>query len=262
MSLPHIDFCVTVGPTRMGFRSKTSDSVLAAESSMSAEPQLRGAELAIAHAGDRRGEYLHDFVRLSQSRAVFGLLEVADGGKRRLIVEAAQTTFRAWASELFAGEDVNEADAMIELCLQLNRSVIDVAGGISSCPAFAGCYNEDLGTICYFNAGHTSGLVRDSTGVSELSPTGLPLGLFSHVTCDARMFALQPGAALALISGKIGFEAKGKKNASGLSAVQESLQQARAESAEELCQALLNSIQLKPERNGANFAALVLLRNH
>ena len=80
------------------------------------------------------------------------------------------------------------------------RAIIAAEGGVRSCPAFAGCYNEDLGTICYFNAGHTPGLLRDLTGITELPATGLPLGLFSHATCEAPLVALPPGAALLLVS--------------------------------------------------------------
>ena len=68
----------------------------------------------------------------------------------------------------------------------------EVSGRSRECPAFAGCYNEDSGIVCYFNAGHTPGLVRDRSGCSELPATGLPLGLFSHVACEAPMVALEP----------------------------------------------------------------------
>ena len=110
-------------------------------------------------------------------------------------MSAAQHTFRTRSPELFTAEDVNEADAMAELCLELNRAIMAAEGGIRSCPAFAGCYNEDLGTVCYFNAGHTPGLLRDTGGITELRATGLPLGLFSHATCEAPLVALPPGAA-------------------------------------------------------------------
>ena len=56
------------------------------------------------------------------------------------------------------------------------------------------------GIVCYFNAGHTPGLVRDRSGCSELPATELPLGLFSHVACEAPMVALEPGATLLLVS--------------------------------------------------------------
>jgi len=244
----------------MGSRVKTGNSVVGTAIFPPTVLKLRGAEIAVAHLGDLRGERLYDFVRVSPNRTLFGLIEVAERGKDNPIVVAAQGTFRERGRELFVGEEMNEAVAMIELCLDLNRSIINATGAVSSCPAFAGCYNEDLGTICYINAGHTPGLVRDSTGVSELAPTGLPLGLFSHVTCDARMVALQAGAALALVSGEAVFETRGKQNGSGFGAVQKSFQQARMESADEICQALLSSVPLMVEPNNANVAALVLLR--
>jgi Stage II sporulation protein E (SpoIIE) len=73
-------------------------------------------------------------------------------------------------------------------------------GGLRRCPAFIGCYSEDLGTVCYANAGHTPGLLRDQTGITLLEATGLPLGLFSHTTQSAATCHLLPGAALVAVS--------------------------------------------------------------
>ena len=122
-------------------------------------PELRHAELAAAYYGERQGGDHYDFVRVSPSRVLFGLLDIAGRVEENgAVVSAAQHTFRTRSPELFTEEDVNEADAMAELCLELNRAIMAAEGGIRSCPAFAGCYNEDLGTVCYFNAGHTPGL--------------------------------------------------------------------------------------------------------
>ena len=130
-------------------------------------PELHAAQLAAAYYGERQGGDLHDFVRVTPNRVLFGLLDMAGRLEQNsAIVSAAQQTFRTRAQELFVDDDVNEADAMAELCLELNRAIMAAEGGIRSCPAFAGCYNEDLGTICYFNAGHTPGLLRDLTGIS------------------------------------------------------------------------------------------------
>ena len=164
-------------------------------------PTLQDAELAAAYYGERLGGDLHDFIRVNSRRVLFGLLDMAGRLEQNsTIISAAQHTFRTRSLELFAAEDVNEADAMSELCLELNRSIMAAEGGVRSCPAFAGCYNEDLGTICYFNAGHTPGLLRDGTGITGLEATGLPLGLFSHATCEAPLVALPPGGALLLVS--------------------------------------------------------------
>jgi serine phosphatase RsbU (regulator of sigma subunit) len=206
-------------------------------------PDLRTAELAAAYYGERQGGDLHDFVRVTPSRVIFGLLDMAGRiEENSAVVSAAQHTFRTRSPELFSAEDVNEADAMAELCLELNRAIMAAEGGIRSCPAFAGCYNEDLGTICYFNAGHTPGLLRDMTGISELKATGLPLGLFSHATCEAPLVALPPGAALLLVSKGL-LEGKRRREEFGLERVKTGLQEAANESAKELCASMIDDVQ-------------------
>jgi len=115
-------------------------------------------------------------------------------------------------------------------------------GGVRSCPAFAGCYNEDLGTICYFNAGHTPGLLRDGTGITELGATGLPLGLFSHATCEAPLVALPPGGALLLVSRGL-LEGRRRREEFGLERVKSCLQQAPIRTAKEICSAAIDGVQ-------------------
>jgi len=227
-----------------------------------AVPKLRDAELAAVYYGQRTGGDLYDFIRVTPDRVLFGLLDVAGRlEKNRAIVAAAQTTFRELGVKLFADEGVNEAEAMIELCLQLNRTILQASDGVCSSPAFAGCYQEGLGTVCYFNAGHTPGLLRDKTGVTELPATGLPLGLFSHSTSDANIVALEPGAALLLVSRGV-VEAKCNGEELGLSHVKDSFLQTKASSAQQLCMTLVEKTQqlaCKPPA-GDDVTALVLLR--
>jgi serine phosphatase RsbU (regulator of sigma subunit) len=96
--------------------------------------------------------------------------------------------------------------------------------------------------VCYFNSGHTPGLARDRTGVTELPATGLPLGLFSHMVSNAPMVALEPGAVLLLASRGI-VEARSKHEEFGLERVKETLQQSNGASAKELCVSVLNQMQ-------------------
>jgi phosphoserine phosphatase RsbU/P len=229
-------------------------------------PDLHAAELAAAYYGERQGGDLHDFVRVTPNRVIFGLLDMAGRIEdNSSVVSAAQHTFRTRSPELFSADDVNEADAMAELCLELNRAIMAAEGGIRSCPAFAGCYNEDLGTICYFNAGHTPGLLRDMTGVSELKATGLPLGLFSHATCEAPLVALPPGAALLLVSKGL-LEGKRRREEFGLERVKTGLQQAANESAKELCATMIDDVQQfmrkPPIHNDVTALALVRIANN
>jgi serine phosphatase RsbU (regulator of sigma subunit) len=206
-------------------------------------PEVHGAELASVYYGRRMAGDFYDFFRVTPNRVLFGLLDVAGGLEdTRTILSAAQHTFRTVGTELFAQKDFNEADAMMELCLQMNQAILKAADGVRSCPAFAGCYDESLGIVCYFNAGHTPGLARDRTGVSELPATGLPLGLFSHMISNASVVALEPGAVLLLASRGI-VEGKCKHEEFGLQRLKDVLQQAKAASAKELCVSVLDQVQ-------------------
>src|ERR1039457_7187501 len=162
-------------------------------------PLLRHSEIAAAYTGQRIAGDFYEFLRVGRSRMLFVLLDVAGlRADTREILIAVQKKFRTLAPVLFAGEDFNETTAMIELCQEMNRTIL--RGGLRSCPAFIGCYNEDLGTVCYANAGHTPGLLRDRAGVTLLDATGLPLRLFSHTTQSAATCHLVPGSALVVVS--------------------------------------------------------------
>jgi len=226
-------------------------------------PTLRGAEIAAVYYNLRVAGDFYEFLRVGSSRVLFGLLDLA--GRRedtREVLIAAQGTFRTLAPELFADDDLNEAEAMIELCHELNRTILQFAGGVRSCPAFMGCYNEDLGTVCYTNAGYTPGLLRDGTGITPLEATGLPLGLFSHAMQSASTCALVPGAVLLIVSrGIVESEFGGEEF--GLEGVQESLERTNVTTAKDLCLAIIQSaqqfMQVPPTHN--DVTALALLRN-
>jgi serine phosphatase RsbU (regulator of sigma subunit) len=220
------------------------------------------ASMAAVYHGDRVGGDFYDFLRVAPHLVLFGLLDVAGRfQENQSIVSAAQHTFRSLGLELFSRDDINEANAMIELSLQLNRTIMDAAGGVRSCPAFVGCFNESLGTVCYSNAGHTPALLRDSTGIALLPATGLPFGLFSHVTHDAPTTALEPGAAMLLVSRGV---TEGKKNGEefGLDRVKSTLLKADLKSAEELCGKVLDASEEFTNKPLAenDVTALVLLR--
>jgi serine phosphatase RsbU (regulator of sigma subunit) len=209
----------------------------------SAFPVMRDAEIAAAFAGQRNAGDFYDSFRVNPSRVLFGLLDIA--GRReqnRKILATAQSVFREKGAELLAPPDANESDAMTELCLQLNRAIMETAGGVHSSPAFAGCYNEDLGILCYFNSGHTPALVRHADDVSELGATGLPLGLFALATSEARLIAMEPGATLALVSRGV-VETECKREEFGLARVEAALKAAQRSAAQEVCRTILDDVQ-------------------
>jgi serine phosphatase RsbU (regulator of sigma subunit) len=222
-------------PTRFHLdRSKSAEGGEPVEADVA---QLQEASLAAVYYVPRAGGDFYDFLRVGATRVLFALLESADHLEDNQAVAAAvATTFREVGLRVFAAEDLNLAEAMIELCLELNRTILE-AGKARSCPGFAGCYEESLSTVWYVNAGQAA-LVRDSTGVTELPATGLPLGLFSHTTCDASAVVLQPGAALLVPSRGI-VEAKSDGKEFGLDAVKAALRESTVANAGEICLSIL-----------------------
>ena len=227
-----------------------------------AVPSLNQAEISAVYRGQRVGGDFYDFLRVAPHLVLFGLLDVAGRhSENASIVSAAQQTFRSYGNELFSADDINEANAMMDLSLRMNRAVMEAAHGVRSCPALIACYNERLGTVCYSNAGHTPALVRDGTGITRLAATGLPFGLFSHVTHDAPTVALAPGACLLLVSRGV-TEARYDGGGFGLDRVAKILAQANVSTAEQLCEQILNSVDRGKERRRVanDVTALVLLR--
>jgi len=183
------------------FQHRVPEPPLVVEPVPTVFPEIEGAAMAAVFSGKRVAGDFYDGFRANSHRILFGLLDVA--GRRedtRGILIATQNIFRNMGCTLFAEPDINESDAMTELSHLLNRSVLETAGAVRPCPGFFGCYNEQLATLCYTNAGHTPGLLRDHGGVVELPSTGLPLGLFSHATSDSPTVGLEPSAALLLVS--------------------------------------------------------------
>ena len=223
-------------------------------------PELSGADIAGMVQGERVGGDLYHFLRANRSRVIFGLLDVAGHrDENQGIVQAARRTFQDIGSKRFAYEEINEADAMMEFCLELNLSIRRAAAGVRSCAAFLGCYNEDLGTICYVNAGHTPGLLRDPSGITELPATGLPLGLFAASTYEAPTAALQHGASLLLVSRGV-VEAHAKKEEFGLHRVKEHFGNAVPDDADEIARSILGALDkfvAAPHQNDVTALALV-----
>ena len=228
------------------FLSSNSDPIPVVEPVPTVFTKIDGAGVAAVFTGKRVAGDFYVSIRASSERVLIGLLDVA--GRRednRSILVAAQEIFRTVGAQAFAGSDINESEAMTELCLRLNRGLIDVCQGVHSCPAFIACYHEKFGTLCYTNCGHTPALLRDHSGISELASTGLPLGLFSHATCEAPTVGLEKGADLLLVSrGVIECEgqADGSSEAFGLDRVKQVFQSASAPGAQALCSFVLDAV--------------------
>src|ERR1700733_451578 len=102
-------------------------------------PPLSGADIAGMVQGEKVGGDLYHFLRANRCRVIFGMLDVAGRHEENHgIVEAARRTFQELGMQKFASEEINEADAMMELCLELNLSIRKAAAGVRSCAAFLG----------------------------------------------------------------------------------------------------------------------------
>ncbi len=196
-----------------------------------------------------------DFPTVEPVRTIFPKIEGADiaavfvgnrvaGDFYDSVLTAAQSIFRNFGTELFSRPDINESEAMTELSLRINRAIIESSSGVRSCPAFIACYHEKFGTLCYTNAGHPPGLLRDSNTIAELSSGGLPLGLFSHATADAPTVGLEKGAALLLVSrGVIECESNSRRSSEefGMQRVKQLFQSLPNGTAQEICSSVLKA---------------------
>lgn len=234
---------------------------VAAAPSRAEFPPLSGADIAGVVVGQKVGGDFYHFLRANRCRVIFGLLDVAGRHEEnQKIVEAARQTFQEIGKERFGYEEVNEADAMMEFCQELNQSIRGAAKGVRTCAAFIGCYNEALGTVCYINAGHTPGLLRYDDSVSELPATGMPLGLFSGSTYEAPTVAVPKGGALLLASRGV-VEATQKREEFGLQRLKEHFQKAPLNSAHEVALSALEAVrqfaQAAAEQNDLTTLAVI-----
>lgn len=226
-------------------------------------PQIRGGSLGAVYYGQRRSGDFYDFVRPGPDRVLFGLFDVAgDLQETRGIVVALQQKFRSFGAKLLEDADANETERLLELWIEINRAVMSAAGGVHSCPAFLACYNEEIGTLSYVNAGHTPALVRDDSKIRDLTATALPLGLFSHSVPDSSVVAVRPGNTVLVVSKGV-VEAKYKGEEYGIEHVREYLRQAHFDTAHETCVGVLSKVQqfmcTAPTHN--DVTALAVVRN-
>lgn len=163
-------------------------------------PVMDSVRVDLQYHQARSGGDFFDAFTIDASRLVFLLMDIA--GRRVGAMElaaSAQDDFRRRAPELFTGA-INEAEAISELCMHLNRAILTTAGRAHMTAAFLGVLNSGVGALAYINAGHVPGLLLTPKSTEFLESTGLPLGLFSHATHEASFRVVPPGGALLLAS--------------------------------------------------------------
>jgi serine phosphatase RsbU (regulator of sigma subunit) len=207
-------------------------------------PKLDNLQVAMQYKGARMGGDFFDFIEAEPSRLIFLMMDVA--GKRdeaMHIAAAVQDRFREAVPDLFTGADVNEAQAAADLNIIINRTILEVAEGVRCAPAFLASFDEGVGTLTYVNSGHTSALVRDAEGTTELKANGVPLGLFSHAVTDAQLWALQPGSTLLLASKGLIESKKAFQKEYGFKRLVSVVKEAQFATPAELCMQVLGDVE-------------------
>jgi serine phosphatase RsbU (regulator of sigma subunit) len=220
-------------------------------------PNLPTVRVAALYRGARVGGDFFDFIQVGSSRLLVLLLDIAGKRDEALHIAAAVQDVFHGASDIFYNDAVNEPVGLTGMLLDINRGLMDAAGGVRCAPAFLACYNEVLGTCCYINAGHTPALLKHNGDVDTLEASGLPLGLFSHATHEPQISALPPSAALVMVSRGL-IEAKAHKEEFGLERVQQALKEAPGTDAQLLCQHLLENVRqfLQSQQNSRLFGRI------
>jgi sigma-B regulation protein RsbU (phosphoserine phosphatase) len=224
-------------------------------------PPIRQGCLAAAYYGQRRSGDFYDCLRVNHDRVLFGLFDVAGRlPETRPLMLALQEGFRDRGCTLLSASGTNEVDALLELWVDLNGTLMKAAGGVRSCPALLCCYNDEVKILSYVNAGHNPGLFWDGERVRELRATALPLGLFSHTVPDASMIGLGAGNSVLAVSKGV-VEAKHRGEEFGLERVKGYLEQTGFGTAHETCVGLVARVQqfmrTAPTHNDVTAMALV-----
>jgi serine phosphatase RsbU (regulator of sigma subunit) len=173
-------------------------------------PHIESLDLEARYNSPRYGGDFFDAVVLD-SRVVFLLADIA--GRRpetHAIAIEVQKVFRSKAQKLFEHSGANESEAIALLARDINRSLIEAAGGVRFAPAFLGCYNLALNILTYHYAGDLLVIFHDGEKSHLLERCGIPLGLFTHSTYEPAVLAFHPHAKLLLVTKGITESRRGK----------------------------------------------------
>jgi serine phosphatase RsbU (regulator of sigma subunit) len=205
-------------------------------------PEVAGASVGARYCEDRTGGDFYDFALTPNGRLLVLMADIA--GKREQtfsIAAAMQDLFHGRGPELFAGTDGNESLALTELALDLNRGIMQAAAGVRLTAAFLACYDNQLGTTWWVNAGHIPGLhIAPNGDTEELPASGIPFGLFSHTPHDSQLLVIQPGASLLLASKGL-VEIRHGSREFGIAGVTAAAAVHERKAAKDLCQAVLDA---------------------
>jgi serine phosphatase RsbU (regulator of sigma subunit) len=163
-------------------------------------PQIESLDLKARYHSPRCGGDFFDVVA-TDARVLFLLTDIAgERPETHALAVDIQKVFRTRAHDLFKHSDTNESEGIAILARDLNRSLIEAAGGVRFAPAFLGCYNLTLNILTYLYAGDLLAVFHDGEKALVLEPGGIPMGLFTHTTYEPAVLAFALEAKLLLVT--------------------------------------------------------------
>ena len=200
--------------------------------------KLEGLDVSARYHSDRSGGDFFDGLTIG-SRLVFLLTDIAGPREEAHAIAAeAQVAFRQSALELFSADDTNESDSVATLAHEVNRSLMEAAGGVRFAPTFLGCFSTTLGILTYCNAGRVVAVFRDARSACVLERGGVPFGLFTHVTYEPTVLAFEPQDKLLLVTKGV-IESRRGGSEFGAKRVERLLEHCHAETAAQICDKVL-----------------------
>jgi serine phosphatase RsbU (regulator of sigma subunit) len=200
--------------------------------------RLEGLDLSARYHSDRWGGDFFDAVAV-ENRVVFLLTDIAGTrSEAHSIAAEMQVSFRDRARELFHSAGTNESLALATLAHDVNRALMEAAGGVHFAPTFLGCFNLTLGILTYCNAGRVLAVFRDATSVQVLERGGVPLGLFTHVTYEPAVLAFESKDKLLLVTKGVTESRRGASEF-GAKRIERLLEHSNGDSASKICDTVL-----------------------
>ena len=200
--------------------------------------RLEGLDLSARYHSDRWGGDFFDATAV-ENRVVFLLSDIAGTrSEAHSIAAEVQLSFRQRALDLFHAPGANESVALATLAHDVNRSLMEAAGGVHFAPTFLGCFNRTLGILTYCNAGRVLAVFRDANSVQVLERGGVPLGLFTHVTYEPAVLAFESQDRLLLVTKGVTESRRGATEF-GAKRIERLLEHSNGESASKICDTVL-----------------------
>jgi len=224
----------------MTFATISSD--VAPSTSPGLWPHLPGLEVAATYREPRIGGDFFDLVR--SDRYVFLMMTdiAGDLDATQRIAASVKEVFRQHTASLIDQPVMNEPDAAVELLRVINGAIIAASGGVRCSPTFLAIYNLTLHVITYISAGAPAAVAFNDGRIKILESTGIPLGLFTHLTHDPLPLAVSENSRLVLVSKGVLERRRGKEEF-GIQGVCDILRKNEASSAEEISGQVLQAAE-------------------